>query len=238
MKTVPLLVAGLTYCLTHGLCAAGQPHGNLIELHSCELYAGGCVVSSQATLGGRYMLRVWDFTGGTAAGTELAGLKLALLQTSSENLAAPDTSSGHAVVYLPNAATGMQRDALLAWVKSSVPDLKQDQLRTRIVPMEFTGNDSGYSFSAGDFVSVKTTPRERCETGACGEALWYTPRTPTSVFTVAVDRSSRITEPLLQLKWDDAGKRSIFLGKFGAPASSKNIFVSLAELCGPASRGL
>jgi len=236
MKTVSLLLAGVACCLSHSIFAADAPRGNLLELHSCELYAGGCVVSSQATLEGRYMLRVWNFTGGTAVGADLCGLQLELLQASSQNIAAPDTDSGRAVVYLPTTATAEQREALLAYLKSSEPELKRVKFQTRVVPMQFSKSDSGYSFSGGDFLSIKTAPREACETGACGEALWYTPRTPTSVFTVAVDRSSRITEPLLQLKWNDAGKRSVFLGKFGEPTPSKNIFVSLAELCGTASR--
>lgn len=233
MKTVSLVLAGLAACLTGSLSAAEAPCGNLLELHSCELYAGGCVVSSQATLDGRYMLRVWNFTGGAAGGTDLAGLQLALLQASSQNIAAPDTDCGRAVVYLPSTATAVQGQALLAWITSIEPKLKDAELQTRVVPMQFTKDDAGYSFSAGNFFSVKTAPREACATGVCGEALWYTPRTPTSVFTVAVDRSSRIIEPLLQLKWDDAGQRSVFLGKFGEPTPSKSIFVSLAELCGP-----
>src|SRR5262245_33255439 len=81
--------------------ADDQPRGSLMEVHSCELYAGGCVVSSEATLGGRYMLRAWNFTGGSFGGAELAGLQVALLESSSDNLAASKTAADRAVVYLP-----------------------------------------------------------------------------------------------------------------------------------------
>jgi hypothetical protein len=236
MKTISLLLASLACLFSHTVSAADQPRGNLLELHSCELYAGGCIVSSEATLGGRYMLRVWNFTSGSASGTDLAGLRLAVLQASSQNIAAPDTDSDRAVVYLPNTATATQREALLGWLKSAEPALKLNRLLTRVVPMQFTKTDSGYSFSAGDCLSIKTAPRESCETGACGEALWYIPRTPTSVFTVAVDRASKVNEPLLQLKWNDGGKRSVFLARFGESAPAKNVFVSSAELCGPAAK--
>ena len=236
MKTVSLLLAGLACCLTYNLSAAAPPRGDVLELHSCELFAGGCVVSSEATLGGRYMLRVWNFNSGSASGTDFAGLQVALLQASSQNIAAAGANFGRAVVYLPDSASAAQHQALLAWLKSSEPALKAAPFQTRVVRMQFTKNKSGCSFSAGNFLSVKTAPRESCETGACGEALWYTPRTSTSVFTVAVDQSSRIAEPLLRLKWEDAGKRSVFLAKFGEPAPAKNIFVSLAELCGPAGQ--
>jgi hypothetical protein len=81
--------AAISGCLS--LCPAfadDQPRGSLMEVHSCELYAGGCVVSSEATLGGRYMLRAWNFSGGSFAGSDLAGLQVALLESSSDNLAA------------------------------------------------------------------------------------------------------------------------------------------------------
>ena len=77
MKKVILLsiALGSGLALSTGL-AADPPRGSLLELHSCELFAGGCVVSSQATLEGRYMLRAWDFTGGSFAGADLTGLQL------------------------------------------------------------------------------------------------------------------------------------------------------------------
>jgi len=236
MKLTSLLLSGLTCSLACAAYGGGQPRGNLLELHSCELYAGGCVVSSESTLGGRYMLRIWNFTGGSSSGVELAGLQLAVLQSSSENLAAPDSAPGCAVVYLPSASTSAQRTALMNWLKASQQDFKPSAVQSRTVPMQFEATDKGYSFSAGEYVSVKAVSRESCETGACGEALWYTPRASTTVLTVAVDRSSKVAEPLLKLTWSDAGKRSVFLGKFGQETTGSGHFVSLAELCGPSQK--
>jgi hypothetical protein len=234
MKTVTLLLTGFSCFLGGKALASDAPRGRLLELHSCELYAGGCIVSSQATLGGRYMLRAWDFTGGTFAGTDLRGLQLAVLQSSSENLAEPDSAPGQAVAYLPASATVAQRQALLAWLKCSAPALKK--LETRVVPLQFSSEQSDCTFSAGEFLSVRTASLETCQTGSCGEALWYTPRSPTSLFTVAVDSSSKVTEPLLKLTWEDAGKKSVFLARFGEDVTAKELYVSAAELCGTAGK--
>jgi hypothetical protein len=220
-----------------GFCAAvsraeSEPRGTMLELHSCELYAGGCIVSSEATLEGRYMLRAWSFSDGSFNGTLLKGLNLAVLQSSADNLAAPKTDPGSAVVYLPANASPAQREALMAWLKASAKDLgRTSRLEIRNVPITFSRTTSGYTFSAGTFLSVTTAPLETCTTGACGEALWYTPRTGTSVFTVAVDRSSKVDEPLLQLKWSEAGRRSVFLGRFGGDNPTQNSYVNLSELC-------
>jgi hypothetical protein len=173
------------------------------------------------------MLRVWNFTAGEYAGADLAGLQVAVLQSSPENLAAPDAKSGNAVVYLPSSASKAQREALVAWLKSNQPDFKPAKLQTRAVPMQFIKTGTAFTFKAGDAISVRTASLEECEMGGCGEALWYTPRSSTTMFTVSVNRTSQINEPLLGLKWNDAGKRSVFLARFG-PENAKETFVTLA----------
>ena len=233
MKQLSLIIPVLAFAVST-LHAANPPRGAVLELHSCELYAGGCTVSSQATLDGRYMLRAWNFSDGSFQGQTFAGLSVALVQSSSENLAADGTEARDAVVYLPNDATSSQQKALVNWLKANVSDLRS--LRTRNVPLQFTKTAKGYSFAAGQFVSLSTAPLESCETGACGEALWYTPRTSTSVFTVAVNRSSHVSEPLLHLKWNDSSQRSVFVGKFGEQAPAANQFVTSADFCGPANQ--
>lgn len=232
MKTVALLLAGMGVLLASHARAEQPAQGSLMELHSCELYAGGCIVSSESTLGGRYMVRAWNFKSGTQDGAPLAGLTVAVLQSSPENLAEPKSVGGDVVVYLPKSANPQQQQALVAWLKQSQPDLRSASLRTRIVPLHFSSNNGQCELTAGDFISVSTAPLETCETGACGEALWYTPRTQNQVFTVAVDRVSQVREPMLKLRWRDAGKRSVFLAKFGEAAGTGALYVSSAELCG------
>jgi hypothetical protein len=163
----------------------------------------------------------------------LTGLQVAVLQSSPDNLAESDSKSGDAVVYLPQAATQTQRDALLAWLKSSQTDFHPANLQTRIVPLQFTKSDQGYAFSAGTFVSVKAASLTDCAMGNCGETLWYQPRANTSLFTVALNNGSKVAEPLLKLRWEGNGNRNIFLARFGPTIPAKNLYVSITELCGP-----
>jgi hypothetical protein len=232
MKKLMLAFTGMVFLTFRILAGSEQPRGNVVELHSCELYAGGCVVSSEATLGGRYMFRAWEVTDGAFAGSDLAGLNVAVLQTSSENLAAAKTKADRSVIYVPESASRAQREALVAWLKAQMPELKTSKISTRIASIRIAGNGTGYSVSIGDSIAVRTAGLESCETGACGEALWYEPRSGTSRFTVALNRSSSVAEPLLKLKWNDTGKRSVFLGKFGD--TPKKEFVTSSDWCGPA----
>src|SRR4029077_9200640 len=102
---------GICCILCRPAVAQNEPRGSVLELHSCELYAGGCVVSSEATLGGRYMLQAWNFSGGSFQGTDLAGLQLAALHSASQNLAEPRTGAGEVIVYVPEKASKAQHAA-------------------------------------------------------------------------------------------------------------------------------
>jgi len=232
MKKLLLLFAGFVGFTLNGAFAAEAPHGSLLELHSCEVYAGPCVVSSESPQEGRYMARAWDFAGGSFHGADFTGLQVAVLQNSPDNLAEPDSKSGDAVVYLPQAATPAQRDALLAWVQSSQRDFHPAKLQTRVAPLQFAKSDKGYVFSAGKFLVVKTAPLRACDKGGCGETLAYQPRATTSLFTVVLNDGSKVSEPLLKLRWDAAGSRDIFLARFGQAIPANNLYVSLGELCG------
>jgi hypothetical protein len=180
------------------------------------------------------MLRAWTFASGELNGASLGGLTVALLQESTDNLAFPDAAPRRSVVYLPETATAGQRAALLGWVRSAQAGIDIASTATRVVPITWAAQQPEWRFAAGDFLSVQTGSLESCATGACGEALWYVPRTASTVFTVAVNQGSRVAEPLLQLKWEDGGKKSVFLAKFGPDTASRNLYVSLSDLCGPA----
>src|SRR5258708_35600544 len=109
MKRLPLVLVALSPLLSVNIQGASQPRGTLLELHSCELYAGGCVVSSEEPMDGRHMLQAWNFTSGNFGGVDFTGLKLAGLQASFANLAAEKTSAGRVVGYLSHQGNATER---------------------------------------------------------------------------------------------------------------------------------
>ena len=132
MKKLVTLCISLSWLSANAAIDGEQPQGRLIELHSCEVYAGACMVSSQSELGGRNTLQVWDISGGNWQGVRLAGLRVAVLESSSENLAVPEARADQAIVYLPESANAEQRGALLAWVKSRDSQLSMAKIQTRV----------------------------------------------------------------------------------------------------------
>ena len=229
----------VTLCIGTGWLAANaaisndQPQGRLIELHSCEVYAGACMVSSQSELGGRNTLQVWDITGGSWQGVRLKGLQVAVLESSSENLAVQSTRADRAMVYLPENANAQQRNALLAWLQSRDPQLSLATIQTRVVPISLSTSAAGIRFQAGPFASLRAAALADCQNRVCGESLWYEPSTPTSLFTVAQNDDSQVNEPLLKLTWSDFGKRSVFVARFGVTETAQNQYVQSWDWCGP-----
>jgi hypothetical protein len=232
-KKLVIFCFGLSWLATKGATGGDEPQGRLLELHSCEVYAGACMVSSESTTGGRNMLQVWDIAGGSWQGINLKGIQMAVLESASENLALPTARADQAIVYFPKSANPDQRSASLAWLKSRDPQLATAKIQTRTVPISLTSSAGGIRFQAGKFVSVRVAALPDCQNRGCGESLWYEPSTPTSLFSVALNADARVYEPLLSLSWKDFGKRSVFVARFGTGQTAKSRYVESSDWCSP-----
>lgn len=212
MKAMFLLATALSLAAAISL-RAEVPRGEVVEFHSCEVHTGGCTASAQATLEGRWMLRAWKFDAGTVDGIGLAGLSVALLEAADVNLAMEDTVSDRAVIYVPVSASEEQRKALAGFARGNA--LTREIAAVRPVALEVRRSDGGIQLSAGEVASLRTRPMESCDTGGCGESLWYSPRSRTNGFDVVMNDGAAVAEPVLQLKWRSNGTRSVFTGTFG-----------------------
>ena len=202
-----------------------------MELHSCELFAGSCVVNSEVDQEGNYLLRAWQFDQGSLNGVPLQGLTVALLEKGDQTLAVPVHPASDAVAYLPTGLTVAQRTTLLTWVRQNTA-ARVDETHVRIAPLTATIAGDKTSFSAGRDLSFSGGTPPPCPVGGCAEMLWYTPRLAASSFVVDQLDESKIVEPLLGLRWMDHGRRTLFVGRFGDPEPS------VPALCGAATASL
>jgi hypothetical protein len=194
------------------------PRGRFVELHSCELFAGSCIVSAEANVTGNYVLRAWQFDHGAIAGVPLQGLSVALLESGEQNLAVPENAATSAVVYLPPSLTPAQRAALLAWAGQNT---RAKLTGTRVIPLQMAFSGDRVTFSAGHDIAFDADRPPPCDNlASCGEMLWYQPRVAATSFVVDQLDRSRIVEPLLTLTWMDHGRRTLFAGRFGDPEPS------------------
>jgi len=194
-------------------CFAGEPAGEFVELHSCDLYTGGCTASSESTLLGRQLLRVWSIKEGTWNNQNLAGLKVALLELGSVNLADKGALGDKAELFVPKGLAPVQKDALLSWVSSQAITPASTQVRDEEITYQRSG--SAANVTVGDSIVLSTMPIAKCSTGACGQALWYEPQVDYSSFEVLASRFSRIQDSTLNFLWTDHDRPNVFLASFG-----------------------
>lgn len=199
-------------------CFSAEPSGEFVELHSCDLYTGGCTASSESTLLGRQLFRVWSMNQGTWNNQDLAGLKVALLELGSVNLAEKGALAEKAEIFVPKALAPAQKEALLSWVASQ----GITRASTRVVEAEITYQRSGSAANVvvGDSIALSTMAIGKCGSGACGQALWYEPQAKHSSFEVVASRVSRIWDSALNFLWTDHDRPNVFLANFGPMVSS------------------
>jgi hypothetical protein len=211
-----LLASGLAVIVATPLVADSTPRGQVLELHSCEVYAGGCVVSAEATTGGNYLLRAWHYDSGSFQGVDLSGLSLALLEKGPQNLADAAYAAREAVAYVPPTSSPAQRAALIDWARANTAaPIAPDHVRA--VPLQLAVRGADATLSVGRDITFSAGAPPSCDLSSCGESLWYQPRSATSSFVVDQLIVARVREPLLALQWQDHGRRTLFVGRFGDP---------------------
>ncbi len=197
-------------------CSAAEPSGEFVELHSCDLYTGGCTASAESTLLGRQVFRVWSIESGEWNGQDLTDLKVAVLEKGSKNLAEKGAFADRAEIFFPKGLAQAKRNALSSWVAAQRPLPPA----TPMIEAEITYQRSGKeaAVTVGDTVSLTTMAIGRCGSGACGQELWYEPQVSHSVFEVVASRISRIQEATLF--WADHDRPNVFLASFGSRQSA------------------
>jgi hypothetical protein len=206
---IPAVVI-LTFAVSQ-LCSAAEPFGEFVELHSCDLYTGGCTASAESTLLGRQMFRIWSIERGTWSGQDLTHLKVAVLETGSRNLAEKGALGDRAEMFVPRDLSQVKREALISWASAQCLLPRG----TPVIEAEIIYKRSGQEaiVTVGDKVSLITMPIGRCSSGACGQSLWYEPQVDHSAFEVVASRTSKIQEATLF--WADHDRPNVFLASFG-----------------------
>ena len=199
-------------------CLGADPSGEFVELHSCALYTGGCTASSESTLLGRQLFRIWSINQGTWNNQDLANLKAAVLELGSVNLAENGALADNAEVFVPKGLPAPQKEALLSWVNSqaAIP------ASARVVETEITYQRLGsvVKVAVHKSVCLSTIAIAKCDSGACGQALWYEPQARYSGFEVIASQSLNIRDAALNFSWTDHDRPNVFLASFGPNGST------------------
>jgi hypothetical protein len=193
--------------------------GEYVEARTAEVFAGGCIMNSEAETAGRQAILAWRITTGRYNGVTLDGLVVAAAVAGDRNLGMREMGGEEAreiraVVTVDDRATPSQRDALAQLARELSGGLIHDVVRVDVAPVRFVSSPTSIEVAAGDVLTLHVT-KEMAHDPSCGAMQWFKPFSPqltTSAMGMADAHAFSGTG--LGSKWSAPHKRSVFWGTF------------------------
>lgn len=195
----------------------GQIAGDYLEARSAEVYAGPCLMNSEANLAGDQAILSWRIREGSWDGVRLAGLGVVAVVKAQATIGDPYANPypAKAVLIVDERATAEQSRALQSFARAQGGRLLENIVAVEKAPISFEERQHGsVTLAAGDIVRVETRPMKEGDHLCGNEELCYLPLTKLAhsmpVFTLVDQFRGRG----LGVTWRLADKSSAFVGSF------------------------
>jgi hypothetical protein len=206
--------------------AGGSIVGDYVEARTAEVFAGGCIMSSQAETMGREAVLAWHVRSGEYDGEQLAGLSVVAAVSGDRNLGireiggeAPSAVRG--VVFVDQSATPAQRRALVRLAQTLSRGLITDIVEVKAVPVAYAATDATIAVTAGE--AKLAVQRHHHHTAGCGAMKWFTPFSSIDGAIIGVTDANAYDGRALGIQWSDPNRKSAFSGTFTlTPATGTN----------------
>ncbi len=216
MKRIALCAAFVTLGLATLSARPVTLTGTYVEARTAEVFAGGCVINSEAGTTGREALLAWKVDHGQFNGVRLDGLSVVAAVAADANLGIHEIGGevAHARTALfPDArATEAQRKALVAMAKALSNRVVNDVVEVSPASIDFVSG-------ANDIrVATKTVrltvEKEMDHDPSCGNKQWFSPLSTVHHAELGTAAENAFNGTSLGTKWSDPNKRSAFFGTF------------------------
>ena len=220
MKFVLIVVAALV--LMAGSLSAGEKAritGEYVEARTAEVFAGGCIMNSEAETMGRQAIMAWKITCGSIYGVALDGLTVAAAVAGDRNLGMREMGGEQptavkAVITVDPRATPQQREALVRLVRELSRGLITDVVRVDTAPIKFATSQNYVEVSVPDHSIQLTVNKAMKHDPSCGAMQWFKPFTKMAESAMGVAETHLFSGTGLGTKWSAPDKRSAFFGTF------------------------
>jgi hypothetical protein len=219
MKHVVTLAAVLLLGGSSAMAAPRTPIvGDYVEARTAEVFAGGCIMNSEAETMGRQAVMAWRITTGTYRGVVLDGLTVVAAVAGDRNLGMRElggeaASVVRAIVTVDLRATPEQREALVNLARELSGGIITEVVRVESAPIRFATTTKYVEVSASDTVQL-TVDKEMKHDPSCGAMQWFHPFTSLESSAMGVADTHAFSGAGLGTKWSAPGKRSAFFGTF------------------------
>jgi hypothetical protein len=220
MKSMLTVVAALV--LTAGSLTAGERAritGEYVEARTAEVFAGGCIMNSEAETMGRQAIMAWKITTGSLDGVVLDGLTVAAAVAGDRNLGmremgGEEPTAVKAIITVDPRATAAQRQALVRLVRELSRGLITEVVRIDTAPIKFATSQNYVEVSVPDQTILLTVNKEMKHDPSCGAMQWFKPFTTMADSAMGVAETHSFSGQGLGTKWSAPDKRSAFYGTF------------------------
>jgi hypothetical protein len=191
--------------------------GQYVEARTAEVFAGGCIISSEAETIGRQAVMAWRVDSGAYAGQTLDGLRVVAAVSGDRNLGIREIggeapSYVRAVVYVDERATDAQRRALVGLARELSRGLISDVVEVTPAAIGFDDTGDTLAVRAGE---ARLRVRKSIEHGpACGAMKWFTPFSAVESPNLGTALEHGFTGRALDTRWSAPNRRSAFFGAF------------------------
>jgi hypothetical protein len=219
VKNVVVAAVVLGSLSTASVRADVRVTGDYVEARTAEVFAGGCIMNSEAETAGRQAVLAWRITSGQFRGATLDGLAVAAAVAGDRNLGMREMGGEaphavRAIVTVDDRATELQRAALVDLVRELSAGLITDVVRVDIAPVRFATTATHVEVSAADSIRL-LVKKEMTHDPSCGAMQWFKPFSPQLMTpAMGVAEAHAFFGAGLGSKWSAPHKRSAFWGAF------------------------
>lgn len=195
-----------------------EVRGKYIEARTCDIWTGPCFANAEMNLTGKTAVMGWTIDKGSFNNVKLDGLGVVAVIAASDTLGCTQTGKAKAVLIVDKRADAKQREALIQLVKQQGGDLTANVVATRTAEIVLNicpcKEDGCAELSAGD-ARIVTRCLNAAHDKICGnESAFYPPLTKGVQVKPALASEHEYKGTGVGEKWNDAGRRSAYLGTF------------------------
>ena len=191
--------------------------GTYVEARTAEVFAGGCIMNSEAETMGKQAVLAWRVDQGRVDGVAIDGLSVVAALSGTHNLGMREMGGEaptevKALMYVDARATAAQRDALVRMARTAIGDLAIRVVDVQAVPIAFERTHHTAAVSAGD--AQLQVEAHIHHDPSCGAMQWFHPLSRGADAEVGLTRNQVFSGQALGTRWSQVDKRSAFVGTF------------------------
>ena len=197
--------------------ANGTLSGSYVEARTAEVFAGGCIMNSEAETVGRQAVMAWKIDRGSYRGVRLDGLAVMAAVNGDRNLGMREMGGEapqlvEAAIVVDARADEAQREALVAMARDLSKHVVKDVVSITAAPITYWSDAERIAIAAPQV--QLTVNKAMTHDPSCGAMQWFRPLTTIQQGTMGLAEAHAFSGSALGTRWSDPHKRSAFFATF------------------------